>query len=434
MATSFTTAPAPTDAPGMPPLARRMFAGIAFSALGSGMSMPYLFVYFTQVRHLPTTQVGLILSWMGVVALVVSPLAGTLIDRFGPRVVLLVGLLGEATGMAAVGFIHSSLDAIVVASWVAVFNCATFPGSSALLTRMVPVAKRERAYGVQFMLMNAGFGVGGLVASALVDLADPRTFQWLYWIDAASYVGYIVVLLTLPRGTGTLDPTSAEHDTATPQPGWREVLRDRTLLLVIVVGTVLLTCAYAQMDTGFTAYAVNQAQVPARTLGWAFAANTVVIVAGQLVTLRLVAGRRRSTALGIAGLIWSAAWVVVAVSGAFVGRPLAIVAVVLGLAVFGAGETIWAPVMPALVNGLADERVRGRYNALAGMTWTISGIAGPALAGLLIARADGRYWAALCIGGSLLGGLAFLTLRRRLTSAQDGLAPTPRPEPAQSAT
>ena len=420
MATSTSTDTAP--AAGMPPLVRRLFAGIAFSSLGSGMSMPYLFVYLTQVRHLPATQVGLILSWMGVVSLVVSPLVGTLIDRFGPRGVLVIGVLGEAVGMAAVGGVGSLLDAWLVGSWVAVCNCATFPGSAALLTRMVPVARRERAYGMQFMLMNAGFGIGGLVASALVNLADASTFVWLYRIDALSYLGYIVVLLTLPRGTGRIDPDTAQPG-AGPQPGWRVVLRDRTLLLVVVVGTLLLTCAYAQMDTGFTAYAVNQAQVPARTLGWAFAANTAVIVAGQLVTLRLVHGRRRSTALGVAGLIWAAAWVVVAVSGAFVGRPLAIVCVVLGLAVFGAGETIWAPMMPALVNGLADERVRGRYNALAGMTWTISGIVGPALAGLLIVRAHGVYWAALCIGGSLLGGVAFLALRRRLTPAQDGAVP-----------
>ncbi len=416
---------------GTPPLVRRLFVGIAFSALGSGMSMPYLFIYLTQVRGLSTTSIGLVLSWMGVVSLGVSPLVGTMVDKVGPRVVLLIGLVGEAAGMALVATIHTLPGAWLVATWAAVFGSATFPATGALVTRLVPVATRQRAYGMQFMLMNAGFGVGGLVASVLVNLAHPVTFERLYLIDAASYLGYVAVLLTMPRRTGLLpaDPAMSEPGTGRP-PGWRVVLRDRTLLLVVGVATLLLTCSYAQVDSGFTSFAVNQAHVPAQVLGWAFAANTAIIVAGQLVTLRFVAGRRRSAALGVAGLIWAVAWAIIAIGGLVVDRWLAVLCVVVGLAVFGAAETIWAPVMPALVNGLADERVRGRYNALAGMTWTVSGIAGPALAGLLVTRNGGHYWMALCVGGCLLGAVAIGALRRNLTPAQEGLEQA-HDEPAQ---
>ena len=419
-ANTLTTDNAATAPAGMPPLVRRLFVGIMCSALGSGMSMPYLFVYLTQVRHLSTTGVGLVMSWMGVISLGVSPLVGTLIDRFGPRIVLVVGLVGEAIGIALVGLIDSLPVAFVVATVVAIFSCATWPGTGALITRMVPVATRERAYGMQFMLMNAGFGVGGLIASALVSLSSPVTFQRLYIVDAISYLGYIVVLVSLPRGTGTLPRKEPSAD-GSPPPGWRSVLRDRTLLLVVAVGTLLLTCAYAQIDSGYTAYAVLHGHVPARVLGWAFAANTAVIVAGQLVTLRLVNGRRRSTALGLAGLIWAVAWVVLGVAGLVPNGAVAVIAVIAGLAVFGSAETIWAPVMPALINGLADERVRGRYNAMSGMTWTISGILGPALAGVLITPAGGMYWLAMCVGGCVVGGVAFLLLRTRLTPEQNGL-------------
>jgi MFS family permease len=422
----MTTAPA---RPALPPQARRLFLGIAFSSLGSGMSMPYLFVYLTQVRHLPLTSVGLLMSWMAVLSLGVAPLCGTLVDRFGPRPVLVVSLVGEAIGMALVATIHALPGAVGVASFVAVFSYTTHPASSALLARMVPAAGRQRAYGVQFMLMNAGFGVGGLVSSLLVDLARPVTFERLYLIDAVTYLGYIVVLLSFPRGTGRVPEADAEADAATgapggKPPGWRLVLRDRTLLAVVAAGTLLLTCAYAQVDSGFTAFAVSRAKVPAQTLGWAFAANTAMIVVGQLVTLRWVEGRRRSRALGVAGLIWALAWAVIGLAWLSPGQWPSVLCVVLGLAVFGAGETIWAPVMPALVNGLAVERLRGRYNALSGMTWTISGIVGPALAGVLLGSAGAGWWVALCVGGSLLGGGAFLTLRRRLTPTQDGLATT----------
>ena len=78
------------------PLARRLILGIAFSALGSGLTMPFLYVYLAQGRGIPTQTVGLIFAWMGVVSFLGAPLGGTLIDRFGPRAVMLVGLVVEA--------------------------------------------------------------------------------------------------------------------------------------------------------------------------------------------------------------------------------------------------------------------------------------------------------------------------------------------------
>lgn len=77
---------------------------------------------------------------------------------------------------------------------------------------------------------------------------------------------------------------------------------------------------------------------------------------------------------------------------------------------------------PAIVNDLAREDLRGRYNALQGMTWTVGSIIGPALAGMLIGHGLPHLWAGLVIGGTALAGLLFLRLRRHLTDAQDGLS------------
>ena len=57
--------------------------------------------------------------------------------------------------------------------------------------------------------------------------------------------------------------------------------------------------------------AIDCARV-AKALGFAYAANTAAIVFGQLVTLRLIKGRRRSSMLGLCAATWSVAWVVIA--------------------------------------------------------------------------------------------------------------------------
>ena len=111
---------------GLDPLVKRLFVGIAFSALGSGLTMPFLYVYLSQVRGIPTSTVGLLFAWMGLVGFLGSPLGGTLIDRFGPRPVMLVGLSAEAVGVASLAFVQNTLHAFVVASSAACISRNVF--------------------------------------------------------------------------------------------------------------------------------------------------------------------------------------------------------------------------------------------------------------------------------------------------------------------
>jgi len=412
------TAPAPLD-----PLVRRIFVGFALSALGGGLTMPFLFVYLSEVRGIPTATVGLLFAWMGVLGFVGSPVGGSLTDRFGPRPVIVSGLCMEAVGAASLAHVHDAWDAWLVATFLAVGTLGLYPASTAMLTRLVPVERRQKVYGVQFMLLNAGLGLGGVISGLLVDTHRPVTFERLYYLDALSYLGYVAVVASLPRGTGALPPVLPDGvvDVLTPQPGWRTVLRDRTLLRVVAASGVAITFGYAQFQAGFSAYAVGVAGVDARWLGWAFGANTAAIVVGQLVTLRLVKGRSRTRMLALATATWAVSWAVIASSAAVSGAT-AVTLVIVGLGVFGLGETIWAPISPAIVNELATEELRGRYNALQGMTWTVANVIGPALSGLLIGNGLVDLWVGLTVGGSALAAVLFLALRRHLTPAQDGRA------------
>lgn len=414
------------------PLVRRMLLGNAFSALGSGLTMPFLYVYLAQVRGFPGPVVGLVFAWMGLLSFIAGPLGGSLIDRYGPRVVVVVGLVMEAVGVFALAYVQTVPQGFAVATGICLGTVGLYPATTALLTRMVPEAERERVYGIQFMFLNAGLGVGGMVASFLVDVGSVSSFQRLYHLDALSYLAYIAVVATLPAGTGRLVAAEApgggagtDAGGADPQParepGWREVLADRAVLRVVGVSGLAITFGYAQMEAGFTAYATQTGQLPAHELGWAFGANTAVIVAGQLVALRFITGRSRSRVLALACAVWAASWLVIAASGRVDGT-LATICIVAGLGLFGLGETLWAPVLPALVNELAREELRGRYNALQSMVFTISSIVGPALAGLLLGTGLAGVWVACVVGGTTVSALLFLRLRRHLSVGEDGRA------------
>ena len=123
--------------------------------------------------------------------------------------------------------------------------------------------------------------------------------------------------------------------------------------------------------------------------------------------------------LALAAAGWSVSWVVIGGSGLVEG-PGAIALAVIGLGLFGIGETIWAPVAPSLINDLAVEELRGRYNALQAMTWTVASIIGPAFAGLLIGNRLAGVWVVSVVAGTAVAAVLFLRLAAHLTAAQDG--------------
>ena len=174
--------------PRVPPLARRILLGNGLSAVGSGLTMPLLIVYLGEIRGLGLTIGGLVVAYMAVVSLVVFPLVGWASDRQGPKPVLMAGLVVEAVGVALLGAVASVPSAFLVGTIVALGSAMAWPAQSALLGRVTTQENRQRVFGIQFMLLNLGLGVGGIVSALVVSETDPQTFVWLYLADATAYL------------------------------------------------------------------------------------------------------------------------------------------------------------------------------------------------------------------------------------------------------
>ncbi|MEV0427052.1 MFS transporter [Micromonospora sp. NPDC050495] len=408
------------------PEARRILIGTLLSAIGRGLTLPFLFIYLTDVRGLTDNRAGLVIGWFGAVTLALSPLGGTLIDRFGARRVVLPCLAVEAIGTGSLALVDSTAMAFGVMTLIAVGSSAIWSGQNTILASLTGDGERQRVFGLNFALLNLGIGVGGLIAGAVVDVARPVTFQAIYLLDALSYLMPALILLTLPHVGHRL--AEARSATATRAAGgYLTVLRDRPFRRLVLFGLVLTTCGYAQIEVGFAAYSVRVVEVSPRVVAWALAGNTAMIVFAQLLVIRRLEARSRTGALAAVGAVFATAWLVLGAAG-LIGPGNALLAalgVVACSAIFGFGETMLSPVMPALTNALATDELRGRYNAMSSMIFGISGVIGPVTAGPLLGAAHGRLWVAVVVGGCLVASVLALSLRRLLTPAQDG-----RPAPA----
>jgi MFS family permease len=408
--------------------ARRILLGTLFSAVGRGLTLPFLFIYLHEVRGIAAGTVGLLVGWTGVISLVLSPVLGSLVDRLGARRVVLPLLAIEAAGTASLAFVDSAATAFAALTVIAIGLAGIWSGQTTILASLVDDTERQRVFGLSFTLLNLGIGIGGIIGGVLVDPARPGTFQAIYLADGVSYLAPALILLSLPHvGRRVIAETLADASDTDGAGGYLQVLRDGTFVRFFLFGLVLITFGYAQMEVGYTAFSRVVAEVPAGVLGIAFAGNTVVIVVAQLFVVRWLEGRSRTRALALAALIFALSWVVLAGAGlAGAAAPaLAIAGVIACLVIFAFGETLMSPVMPAITNALATDELRGRYNALGSMTWGLSGVVGPVAAGPLIGGGHAFTWVALVIAGCVLAAGLALMLRRRLTPAQDGRVPAP---------
>jgi len=194
----------------------------------------------------------------------------------------------------------------------------------------------------------------------------------------------------------------------------------RTLLAVSVVAAFV---GYAQLNAGMTAFATVVGGVSTRALGFAFAANTAVIVLLQLFVLRWIEGYRRTRAIALMGVIWAVSWVCLGAAGLVPGTLAAGLLVGACAAVFALGETLLQPTVPAMVNDLATDRTRGRANALNSAGFAFPQFIAPPIAGFLIdADLSWLYIAILVAGSLLIGVLAVSRLEPELTPEVNGIA------------
>jgi MFS family permease len=410
------------------PEARRILIGTVFSALGRGFTLPFLYIYLTQVRDLPGSTAGLLIGWFGLLALAIAPVGGTLIDRLGARRVVLPMLLVEAVGVGSLALVDS-----VWKAWVSLSLCAAgagiiWAGQNTIFTSITGPHERQKVFGLQFALLNLGIGIGAAVSGSIVKVDNAATFQIIYLLDMLCYLAPFAILLSMPKIGRRLTEQKPATD-GRRGPGYREVLAHRPFRRFVLFSLLLTVSGYAQLEVGFTGFATKSVGVSPQIIGLAFTANTIVIVLAQLFVIKKLAGRSRTGALAAVGVLFALAWLVLGLAGLVDGSNavLSAAGVLAFGAIFAVGETLLSPVSPTVVNALATDELRGRYNALSGMVWGMSGVVAPVSAGPLLEANLGGLWIGLVIAGTLIASLLALSLRKLITPAEDGREPAPAP-------
>ncbi|WP_306933929.1 MFS transporter [Streptomyces luteogriseus] len=395
---------------------RRIHVGNALSAFGLGFTVPYLYVYVAQVRGLGAMTAGLVLAVFAVAALVVLPFAGRAIVRRGPLPVLLTALVTAAVGALSLGIASSAAAVLVSASLLGAGQAVMQPALATMIVDCSSADTRSRAFAMQFFLQNLGLGVGGLIGGHLVDTTSAASFTLLFAIEAAMFLLLVVVMVTVRMPHA---PRIEGAPKASGRGSWKQLMGNRAMVQLCVLGFVLFFACYGQFESGLSAYGVEAAGISTSALGTALAANTLMIVVAQFAVLRFVERRRRSRVIAAVGLIWAVAWVVAGYAGLGHGsQEMATAAFVSTYALFGLGEAMLSPTVAPLVADLAPEGMAGQYNSAFALVKQLALAVGPAVGGPLGASLHAPYIVAFLVFSLGITVLA-VRLGRQLTDVQD---------------
>lgn len=373
--------------------ARRLVFGNMINAIGMGLTMTLFMVYLHTVRGFSAGFAGTVLSFMALIGLAINPLVGTLIDKFGGRIILISGLTIKAIATASFAFVSTKEQVLIVATFMALGDAANWPAQSVCLTRLVDVQARQKVFAFSFMALNLGIGIGGIISSLVITAGNLSSYQRLYILDALTFVIYLSFAISLPKWVGQRLNKEDKQEGS-----YKEVFRIKDLMRLFRASILMILFGYASVSAGLPLFITSVLDASPKWLGLIWAANCLAIVLLQAPVLKWVERNTPKRSLIYVGLIWAASWVLVGFS--FISPWALILPIqITSSVVFAIGETIWSPTIPTVVNNLIPDHIRGRSNALMALQWGIAGVIAAPLAGFMFDAGLAKLWVALmCVG------------------------------------
>lgn len=401
-----------------------LLSASGLSNIGSGLVLPFLVVYLHSSLGFEMLSVTSTYSVTAVCAVLGSLVAGHCVDRYGAHRTF--AAFGVVSAVGTCGY------AAVSEPWHALATAGVFglglggnAGFSSALAVAVPAEQRSLAFGTNFAMINAAIAIGSMLGGLVVSVDDPGTFRLLYVLNAVSYLVACAIVLRARRATAPAPEEVKPSDKGGGLRLYGLLLRDRRLVLLLGAAVILYFSAYGQLQSGLPALVITETELGPGALSAIFAANTGMVVAAQLVLGGRIKRARPIGALRLAAALWFVTWVLVALALPMGGTALPLVLLCCAVAVFAVAECLVGAALPATVNAIAPERLRGRYNAANGIVLSLGMALGPLAAGSVLGGGDHGPYLVMVMAGCLAGLVALWAFESRTTAGSKPSTPVP---------
>lgn len=388
----------------------------------------FLSMYLVSDMHVSAGVAGTIVSMYGFGGIFGCLYGGALSDRFGRPAMIVIGNLGSAAMLVLLAFIGNPwIMAIVLLAYGAISSMPT-PAVAAYVSDVVPFRKQKRAYSLQTWAANFGFAIGPIIANQLVKIS----YALMFYAEAAVLVFATILMIVFfkevglgKRPRGEVAPARASQSAesaagnavehAVKQTGesqrpqrfsvWRSYRRacaDGALMSMVVL-MFLYTLAYYQIVSGLP---ISMTQIG---LGTDEYSSLLTINGGLLCLLQIPAiglfQRMSNTRVLVLGMS------ITAVGYAFQIGANSWVAFAIATVLWTLGELGTFPIAATTVANIAPKDVRGTYQGLYNLVWSLSNAFSPLVGGWILNAFGSRVLWICCTVMFVIVAIGFYVTR-----------------------
>ncbi len=354
------------------------------------------------------TEIGLALAAFNIVSAALQTPAGFLVDWFGARVLLVVGLAVGASAFVIAGLVDSFWVLVAMFALAGVGNTVYHPADYALLSHHVPPDRIGHAFSIHTF---AGM-LGSAVAPASL-LMMQNIWGWRGAFIGAGMLGFSVaaILLAVRDNAPVAIPVTPQRAAADKAAGGWQLLLSPQILLNLFFFMLL-----ALMSGGvynYSAVALGALYgTPLATANVALSGHLLLAAIGVLVG-GVVATRTSRHALVAALGLAAIALVTLLIANVDLGSLLIIAAMTVSGFFFG----VIMPSRDMIVREITPPGSFGKVFGFVTTGFNIGGIVSPLIFGAIMDHGDPRLVFLLVAGFSLIAIVAVATGPRRPLAA-----------------
>jgi MFS family permease len=340
--------------------------------------LPLSLLYATRVVGLDVGVAGTVVAAATALSFAVPPLAGRLTHRFGPRFVAVCAQVVQCVGALAYLVAGSAFGVLVAAGLMAagvqLFYCSVF----VLIADVSRDEAKERPFALVAMVRGAAFGLGALIAAAVLTLDSDAAFRLLVAVDAITFIVAAALLASC---------VVIEHPDphAPAAAGPLTVLRDRGYL-ALMASNCLVGLAMDVSLLGAPVFFLEVLDGPAWLPGVLLAGGTVLSSLYGVRVVDALRGRRRTRSLQ-AGAVIFAVWAALTMGMLWLPDGWLIPYACGTWVVMVVGTKIFYPISGALSEALPPRQDRAGYMATYQYAFTTAQVLGPAVVALFAVAA-----------------------------------------------
>ena len=154
------------------------------------MVLVFLNIYLTRHLHFSLLQAGRVLAGYGIGAIAGGYLGGYLVDKLGPRVVM-ISSLAVSGGILIVTAYASAYPAMLVLIFLyGLIVTALFPANDTAMSRFCFGEMRSKGFALRRLASNLGITIGPVIGGFLI-LID---YQLIFWVDGLTSLAAAAVV------------------------------------------------------------------------------------------------------------------------------------------------------------------------------------------------------------------------------------------------